>query len=445
MTPRRKLAATRAGGLTPAVLSCLLAAAAGAQLTPNGDQFQVNQYTTGAQRAPAVTTDGRGIIVVTWEHGTQISGRRIAATGATLGPEFQVNSLTTATEYTTNVAADTSGRFVVVWDSFGSPGNDTNSISIQARRFAADGTATGAQFQVNTTTSDYQRYPDVAKAPGGPFVVVWESEVSAGTDTEGSSIQGRLYDVNGTPITAEFQVNSHTPNNQSRPAVAMTAGGGFVVAWESYSSTGTDGDFRSIQARRYSSAGTPQGAQFQVNSYTTGVQTQPDVSIDGAGRAVIAWTSNEATADADLESIHAQRFNVDGSFAGTQFQVNTYTTFAQKNPSVSSDAAGRFVVAWDGEGSTGTDTGAYSVQARRFGPAGGALTPEFQVNTYTPSYQREPAVSADGAGNFVVAWQSFGSNGTDGEGYGVHARRYDQLFRDGFGSGNSARWTSTTP
>ena len=41
-------------------------------------------------------------------------------------------------------------------------------------------------------------------------------------------------------------------------------------------------------------------------------------------------------------------------------------------------------------------------------PIGG----EFQVNSYTTSYQRYPEVAADGAGNFVVAWLSGGSAGS---------------------------------
>src|SRR5258706_15130347 len=32
--------------------------------------------------------------------------------------------------------------------------------------------------------------------------------------------------------------------------------------------------------------------------------------------------------------------------------------------------------------------------------------PEFRVNTYSTNYQKLPAVAVDGAGNFVVVWQS---------------------------------------
>ncbi len=41
-------------------------------------------------------------------------------------------------------------------------------------------------------------------------------------------------------------------------------------------------------------------------------------------------------------------------------------------------------------------------------PAGG----EFQVNSYTASDQATPAVASDLAGNFIVAWQSYGQDGS---------------------------------
>ena len=46
---------------------------------------------------------------------------------------------------------------------------------------------------------------------------------------------------------------------------------------------------------------------------------------------------------------------------------------------------------------------------------------EFQVNTYTPNNQLFPAVAADSDGNFVVAWQS---EGQDGSSNGVFAQRF---------------------
>src|SRR5687768_535799 len=50
--------------------------------------------------------------------------------------------------------------------------------------------------------------------------------------------------------------------------------------------------------------------------------------------------------------------------------------------------------------------------------------PEFQVNVYTTHTQGSPAVSADGAGNFVIAWSSYTQ---DGSHYGIFGRRHDRL------------------
>ncbi|MEO8198738.1 MAG: hypothetical protein ABI689_18645, partial [Thermoanaerobaculia bacterium] len=106
---------------------------------------------------------------------------------------------------------------------------------------------------------------------------------------------------------------------------------------------------------------------------------------------------------------------------------------------------GNFVVAWESFGSSDTDTSDFSIQARRYANNGAALGGQFQVNTYTTSYQWIPAVAVDGPGNFVVAWQSDGSSSTDNTSYSIQARRYDGLFRDGFDTGGTARWSATVP
>src|SRR2546430_390177 len=54
-------------------------------------------------------------------------------------------------------------------------------------------------------------------------------------------------------------------------------------------------------------------------------------------------------------------------------------------------------------------------------PVGG----QFQVNTYTTSFQFRPAGTGDGAGNFVVVWESDGSAGSDTSGFSIQGQRYD--------------------
>ena len=105
----------------------------------------------------------------------------------------------------------------------------------------------GEEFQVNSYTTSWQVYPAVAVEPQGNFVVVWMSDGSYGTDTSPFSIQAQRYDANGTPVGAEFQVNSYTTNFQGTPAVAVEPQGDFVVDWQREGSDGTDTSSNSIQ------------------------------------------------------------------------------------------------------------------------------------------------------------------------------------------------------
>jgi hypothetical protein len=79
---------------------------------------------------------------------------------------------------------------VVAWSSKG-PLLDSDQ-SIQGQRYASDGSAQGGEFQVNTAISPYQFFPSVATREGG-FVVAWASFGSFGTDTSSLSIQGQRY------------------------------------------------------------------------------------------------------------------------------------------------------------------------------------------------------------------------------------------------------------
>src|SRR5262245_34584626 len=159
------------------------------------------------------------------------------------------------------------------------------------------------------------------------------------------------------PVGGEFQVNTYTTNEQFGPAVAITdVDGDFVVVWTSY---GQDGSGGAVMGRRYTPDGLPAGAEFQVNTYTDGSQRLPAVAADGAGGFVVAWESSNDYGsgpgqDGSSSGIFGQRFASNGTHVGPEFQVNTYTTGPQSNAVVAADAAGKFVVAWQGGGYYGT-------------------------------------------------------------------------------------------
>ncbi len=379
--------------------------------------------------------------------GYSVQGRRFNSAGAPIGDDFQVNTTTQGNQWFPSVAVDGDGDFVVVWHSPNSAGSDSSSSSVQGRRFDSNGQPQGSDFQVNTFTAGFQGYPRVAATPAGDFVVAWQSYGSADFDDFGYSIQGQRYASDGTALAAEFQVNTYSAYDQDFPAVAAATSGDFIVAWHSRGSFGDDNPGSSVQAQRYDSGGNPQGGQFQVNAYTTGNQRSPAIGADDDGRFTVAWASgSSAGSDDSGYSVQARRFAADGTAIGGDFQVNSYTTDGQDTPRIAMTGDGDFAVVWESLGSPGTDASGRSVQIRCYTSGGVAFGDQLQVNTTTASCQFLPAATAAGD-SLAVAWSSLSSSGNDSD-LSVQARILDPaqpLFGDGFESGDTSGWPTASP
>jgi hypothetical protein len=355
-----------------------------------------------------------------------IQGQRYGSAGAPVGGQFQVNTFTSGNQFYSSVAVDASGAFVVVWDSNGSPGGDASGYSIQGQRYSSAGAPQGGQFQVNAYTTGSQRMPSLATAPDGSFVVVWASGGSPGADTSSYSIQGRRYDSAGAPQGGQFEINSYTTGSQLAPAAVPSPGGGFLVVWSSQGSPGTDASGSSIQARGFAPDGSALAAQFQVNSYATGSQIEPAAAMDADGDFIVSWASAGSPGnDGFGSSVQARRFSAAGSPAGPDFQVNSYTANDQTSPAVTARSSGDFMVVWESRGSAGTDNSSWSVQGQRFAAGGETQGPQFQVNTYIAYGQVDASAVVTSPSEFVVVWHGYGSAGNDtGISSSIHGQRF---------------------
>ena len=219
-----------------------------------------------------------------------------------------------------------------------------------------------------------------------------------------------------SPIAGpEFRVNTYTLFSQAAPSVAVDADGDFVVAWESY---GQDGSNLGVYAQRYDSGSNALGSEFQVNTYTTDLQMDPSVAMDADGDFVVAWHS--VGQDGSGYGVYARRYDSGGTPQGSEFLVNTYTAYAQAYPSVAVDADGDFMIAWDSYGQYGGI--GKDVYVQRYDSGGVAQGSEFRVNTHTTGWQVFPSLAVDPDGDYVITWHS---GWQDGSFYGVYARRYD--------------------
>ncbi len=160
-----------------------------------------------------------------------------------------------------------------------------------------------------------------------------------------------------------------------------------------------------------------EGPEFRVNTFTSNAQTYPAVSASSSGDFVVVWQSGAQ--DGQGFGIFGQLLDIDGVPQGGEFQANTFTVFAQSYPAVGMDNNGDFVVVWQSGFQDGSGAGVFG---QRFDSNGMTVDGEFPINNTTPSFQGRPDVAMDDDGDFVVVWQS---DGPDGSGYGIFARRFD--------------------
>lgn len=327
-----------------------------------------------------------------------------------LGTPFQVDSgdyYYPGFPHGPDVAMSSGGDFVVVWDA------QYAYDAVRAQRFDSAGSAVGAEFSATESPPSYYLYgrqSAVDMDSTGRFVVVWR-----GSTYEDYAILARPFDAMGAPLGSPVVANTTNDYDPRNPKVAIDDTGAFVVVWGQYS---TDG---SLDGQRFSSAGAPVGAEFEVappGSHGLSYYEDDDgIEIDArpTGEFVVAWRGY--VEDDNRAQILVRSFDASAVPVGASFEVNTDVSpsSSRYSPGVSVDPLGNFVVVWKGE-----NAGDVGIWARRFDASGTPLGLEFRVDSGDDEYPQAPKVSSDASGGFVVTWHEYA------DGYGdVHARRFD--------------------
>src|SRR5262245_32450132 len=109
---------------------------------------------------------------------------------------------------------------------------------------------------------------------------------------------------------------------------------------------------------------------------------------------------------------------------GGEFQVNTFTTGDQSYPQVCSDASGRFTVVWQSGSYSVPDLvrSHAAIRARHVDPTGLPQATEFVANSGTIGPQLRPAIAAAPSGEFVVSWHGY--EYPDGSGFGAFVQPF---------------------
>jgi hypothetical protein len=349
-----------------------------------------------------------------------------------------------------DVAMNKNGRCAIVWNDE----RNYQNLDIWCQLYDEDGKAIGSNFHVNDDADTYydeqiQNDPSVAMDENGNFTVTWIDS------RNGSSIYFRSFDRNGTPVNSSLQViNEPDSANMgtrefSTPKISMNPNGEFIITWimtldnenylyyQAYTSDGVargsnikvehvdkylpespvvavnrNGffaiawtgivDWRNhhVFFQLFDNTGAPLGQNNLINPDTTKLQNSPSITIDRSGNFAVAYIETENDNSSNL-AIHCQRFDQDGTFLSSSFQVNNGPGGTMQNlPGIKADGQGNLVFTW--RELVGSN---YDIVAKRTTNAGVPLESQFKVNDNPhPCFSTNPAAACDSTGNFIVVW-----------------------------------------
>jgi hypothetical protein len=207
--------------------------------------------------------------------------------------------------------------------------------------------------------------------------------------------------LSSSPVGPEIAVASNSGGqNLSGPAVAMDNAGDFVVTW---SASGGGSNGLDIWARRYDASGNPLDDAFVVNTTATGDQVAPAIAMDAGGDFVISWATVFGNPNNKLWTFSTQSFDATGAARGGQV---TLTNSGWREPGAKlamfSDAS--FVAAWPVEPNGSTVKIVYQMFSSSGVPSGSQSTVTSVTGTPTNIDMPVVGVACDASGEIAVAW-----------------------------------------
>ena len=380
----------------------------------NGEisEFQVNTHWSDAQLYPVVTNWPDNRFAIAWQSAGQdgddkgIYARLYAADGSASTAEFQVNSQTDDKQEMPAVDVMSNNRLVACWQSKSQDGND---YGVYCRKFHETGLPASSEFKANSYTDGAQMEPDVAGLKGGYLAVVWEGKGSS----DSAGIWLRVWDDEGDS-DGQVRVNSTTSGTQADPAVSGFSNGTFMVVWRC---DGQDAGGKAVCAQRFSKSGYKSGAEFVVNQNGSGDQQFPHIATLSDDTFVVVW--NDKSGSFDSDGVTGRVLASTGAPLTGDFPLNTTTVETQSHPRVAAFADTDFSAVWQ---SDKQDTDKFGIAMSQYSSAGSPTLAEQVCNVFVTDEQQFADVAAFGDGSSVVVWHS---DGQDGSSYGIFALRYD--------------------
>ena len=343
-------------------------------LSPN------NIYAEHAQ----IAADSEGNAIAVWQQ-TDGTTDNIYASRYTSDNGWSTPELVESSTYNTNgnpvVAMDVSGNAMVLWTQ-----SDGSARSLWSNRYLV-GSGWGTPELVESILPpvgdpDVYNFRLAINSSGNAFAV-W----GLNSNTK-NSIWSNQYVVGSGLGTPELLETNDT-ESASNPRIAIDNTGNAVAVWSQY-----DGSRYNNWANSYT-AGSGWGSAELVESSTYSA-SQPEVAMDQAGSAIVVFSLYDGSRD----NVYANHY-VFGSGWGTPELIETDDTDSASGPRIAFDADGNAIAAWEqGDGSVS------NIWANRYIAGSGWGTPELVESSGTVD-THNVSLSVDANGNAIAAWEQY--------------------------------------
>ncbi|MEC8391445.1 MAG: hypothetical protein VXZ58_01000, partial [Actinomycetota bacterium] len=244
------------------------------------------EYTSGsggaliaanANTRPFISSNKDGNFLVTWTEpsnsGSDIYGKISDPSGNDITTAFQISFTTDDHINNSTSVGLPNGNHAVFWNGIDASSGEPRS---KGQILSSDGQLIGSAFPIST---GYASAPQPIVLENGNILVSWRDRDS---DSFGSS--AKIFAGDGSSVSSEFRLNADHYGNAIGAKVTELSDGNFAAVWMQGNG---DGDGYSVDAGIYNPDGSPKGAEFQVNDFTAGSQGHASiVSLQNGGFAV---------------------------------------------------------------------------------------------------------------------------------------------------------------
>jgi len=376
---------------------------------------------------PHLATDGSGNWVAAWNRGYDTMTSRSTNNGATWSSPVLVDAVNAPVEieYVTDVTTDGAGNWLVVRRihdaNLSAIGNDGD---LSCSRSTNNGVSWSAPVLINSTaTSDsgFDGNASIITNGSGNWIALWTSTENIGglAGTDSDVLVATSTDVGTTWSAAAVLTSlaSSDTGSDGPPSVVTDENGLWAAVWSSTENlggvAGTDSDIFVSQSTN--DGMTWSGPDVLAPPIFADIDRdfEPSLATDDNGTWVAVWPigrESQGTPALQYDVAWARSTDNGMTWSAPDFlSPSAPTPAANWNCRVATDKQGTWVVVWESTddlgGTIGTDR---DILFSRSTDNGIAWSPPGLLNSTGSSdgsdYDMRPTVTADSAGNWIVAW-----------------------------------------